>query len=87
MAAPLENPAEHFGVAIDRLTGQVRRVFNPDHDWEFAFHPVDDAVEYLRLERKEDWGVPTQPNGMTLEMVFNIQNTIERSRNYRLGDE
>lgn len=83
----LADPAEHFGVAIDRLTGKVRRVFNPDHEWEFAFHHVDEAIEYLRFERKEDWGVPLEPNGMTLEMVFNIQRTIEAGRNYRLGDE
>lgn len=83
----MDAPAEHFGVAIDRLTGKVRRVFNPDHEWEFAHHHVDDAVEYLRLERKDDWGVPISPNSMTLEMVWNIQQTIETGRNFLPGDE
>lgn len=82
----LDDPAQHFGVVIDRLTGQVRRVFNPDYEWEFAGHHVDDEIEYLRFERKADWGVPLTPNGMTLEMVFNIQSTIERGQNYRPGD-
>jgi hypothetical protein len=82
-----DEPAEHFGIAIDRITGQVRRVFNPDHEWEFAHHHVDHDIEYMRLERKEDWGVPLEPNGMTLEMVRSIQVTIEARRNYRPGDE
>jgi hypothetical protein len=79
-----DEPAEHFGVAIDRLTGKVRRIFNPDHEWEFAFHHVDDEYEYIRMERKEDWGVPLKPNSMTLDMAYNIQKTIDRGSN--LGD-
>lgn len=80
-------PAEHFGVAIDRLTGKVRRIFNPDSEWEFACHYVDNDIEYLRRERKQDWGVPLQPNGMTLAMAWRIQNAIESGRNYIPGDE
>ncbi len=80
-------PAEHFGVAVDRLTGKVRRIFNPDYDWEFAGHHVDPEIEYFRVERKSDWGVPLTPNGMTLEMVSYIQETIERGRNYLPGDK
>lgn len=80
-------PAEHFGVAIDRLTGKVRRVFNPDYEIEFAFHHVDHEVEYLRLERKSDWGVPLTPNSMTLEMVWSIQHAIETGRNFLPGDQ
>lgn len=82
-----DEPAQHFGVAIDRLTGKVRRIFNPDHEWEFACHHVDEEVEYLRLERKEDWGVPLTPNGMTLQMCWNIHHAIEERQNYRVGDE
>jgi hypothetical protein len=82
----LDNPAEHFGVVIDRLTGKVRRVLNPDFEQQFVHHHVDNESEYLRLERKEDWGVPLEPNGMTLEMVWNIQHAIEERRNYRPGD-
>jgi hypothetical protein len=82
-----EQPAEHFGVAIDRLTGKVRRIFNPDHEWEFASHNVDLDVEYMRLERKSDWGVPLEPDSMTLDMIWNIQTAIERGRNYMPGDE
>jgi hypothetical protein len=79
--------AEHFGVHIDRLTGKVRQVFNPNFEWEFAYHYVDSEIEYLRLERKEDWGVPLEPNGMTFEMCWNIQHAIEEGRNYLPGDE
>lgn len=82
-----DNPAEHFGVVIDRFTGKVRRVFNPDHEWEFSCHHVDADIEYLRFERKEDWGVPLHPNSMTLEMVWGIQRAIEGRRNYLPGDE
>lgn len=82
-----EDVAQHFAIAIDRLTGKVRRVFNPDSEWELARHPVDEAVEYLRIERKEDWNVPLSRNSMTLEMVWNIQRTIETGRNYLPGDE
>lgn len=87
MAASTDTPAEHFGVAIDRITGKVRRVFNPDYEWEFVGHYVDSDIEYLRLERKEDWGVPLKPNSMTLKMVWDIQHTIEAGQNYRPGDE
>lgn len=83
----IDAPAQHFGVVLDRLTGKVRRVFNPDHEWEFAGHHIDREIEYLRLERKEDWGVPLTPNGLTMEMVWNIQTTFETGQNYRPGDE
>lgn len=73
--------AEHFGVAIDRLTGKVRRIFNPDFEWEFVGHRVDKEVEEFVLERKEDWGVPLEPNGMTLDMVAYIKETFEARRN------
>lgn len=76
-----DQPAEHFGVAIDRLTGKVRRIFNPDHEWEFAFHHVDEEREYLRLERKEDWGVPLKPNAMTMAKAYEIQHAIDRGSN------
>jgi len=41
----------------------------------------------MRLERKSDWGVPLEPDSMTLDMVWNIQTAIERGRNYLPGDE
>ena len=45
-------------------------MFNPDHEWEFAGHHVDREIEYLRLERKEDWGVPLTPNGKMLKRAI-----------------
>lgn len=83
----MDAPAQHFGIVIDRLTGKVRRVFNPDHEWQFSGHFIDAEIEYIRLERKEDWNVPLEPNSMTLEMVWNIQQTIENGQNFRPGDE
>ena len=81
------DPSEYFGVAIDRLTGKVLRIFNPDFEWEFAGHHVNHEREYLRLFRKADWGVPLEPNSMTLEMAWNIQHAIDEGRNYLPGDK
>lgn len=79
--------AVYFGVHRCRRTGKVRQIFNPDEDWEFDFHHVDLEIEYLQFHRKEDWGVPQVPNGMTWAMCAHIQATIDSGRNYRLTDE
>jgi hypothetical protein len=80
-------PAEFFGVILCRFTGVARRVFNPDQDWEFAHHHIDSEVEYLHYERKEDWGVPLEPNAMTLAHVARIQDHFDNRRNWRPGDD
>lgn len=80
-----EPPAEYFGVAIDKFTNRVKRIFNPTWDWEFAFHHVDPVTEHFRMERKDDWGIPKTPDSMTLEMVHHIETTIGQiyaNRNY-----
>lgn len=88
--SPVHPPAEYFGVAIDKRTLRVKRIFNPNEDWEFSCHHVDRDTEYFRMERKDDWGVPKVPDGMTLEMVWNIETTLTRiyqSRNTPEGAE
>lgn len=79
--------AEFFCLIIDKQTGKLRRIFNPDEDWHIAGHHVDEETEYMRLERKDDWGVPRVPDGMTLAMVWDIQQIVDSGRNIRPGEE
>ena len=86
MGKAMMAPAEHFGVVLDRLTGKVRRVFNPTAEWEFVVLRVDGSVEYLRVERKAHWGVPPGPDAMTLAMAARIVTEIERGSNFPPSD-
>lgn len=79
-------PAVYFGAIFDKRTGKLRRIFNPNHDVEFAAHHVDDEIEWLQLHRKEDWGVPLEPDSMTLEMVWRIHHELERRSNRAPGE-
>lgn len=63
--------ANDFGVVIDRSTGAVKRIFNPDHDYEFAGHHVGTDEFMLRIPKK-DFGVSREPNRMTLDQVHRI---------------
>jgi hypothetical protein len=63
--------AKDFGVVIDRVTGAVRRVFNPDFDFQFAGHHVGPDEFMLRVP-KADFGVGLEPNAMTLDQVHRI---------------
>lgn len=78
--------AAYFGVIWDKGTGKIRRIFNPNHDIEFAAHHIDEVGEWLQLLRKDEWGVPLDPDAMTLEMVWNIQTELERRTNRPPGE-
>lgn len=69
--------AKHFGVVIDRATGQVRRVFNPDFEFEFGGHHLD-ADEYMLRVEKEYFGVSAKPNSMTLDQFERIKLVFEK---------
>ena len=58
-----------FGVVVDRASGAVVRIMNPDHDWELDGHFVGPDEVMVRLPKSE-WGV--EANKMTLEQVHSV---------------
>jgi hypothetical protein len=78
--------AKYFGVVLDLKTGKVRRIFNPNHDWEFIFHHVDERIERMHLELKDAWGISRRPDAMTWAQCAQIQRFFDEGRNYRPGD-
>lgn len=71
--------AQYFGVVVNRITGKVKGVFNPDYDWQLAFHKFDVDVEELQIFSKRDFGVSLEKNSMTPANVAEIVSKIEGS--------
>lgn len=65
-------PARLFGVVIDRSSGSVRRIINPDFDVELDLHQVYEGERMLRL-RKDACGISRKPDSMTLADVRRIE--------------
>jgi hypothetical protein len=67
--------AVSFGVVIHRPSGEVRRVFNPDFEWELDGHHIGPDEFMLRL-KKADYGVAGMRNAMTLAHVHEIAKKL-----------
>ena len=63
--------AVHFGVVIDLRTNKAVRIFNPDFEWEFAFHHVA-PHEQMVLRKKSRHHVSRKRNAMALSTVAQI---------------
>ena len=62
-------PAVSFGVVIERASGAVVRIMNPDYEWELDRHFVGSGEFMLRVPKNE-WGVGV--NDMTLDQVYRV---------------
>jgi hypothetical protein len=63
--------AVSFGVVIDRKSGAVNRIMNPDFEIQLDLHPMS-ADEYMIRIAKAKYGVDPSPYGMTLAHVYKI---------------
>jgi hypothetical protein len=67
--------AVSFGLVFHRLTGRVVRVINPDYEFELDLHHLEPYEFMLRLG-KADWGIPLEPNSMTLDHVHRVVGAL-----------
>jgi hypothetical protein len=60
---------------IDRATGAVARVINPDFEHELDGHHVGPHQFMIRASKAE-WGIDSAPNSMTLGQLNHIVSVL-----------
>lgn len=68
---------ETFGVVIDRTTGAVKRIINPDYLQQLDEHRLGAGEFMLRLSKPE-FGVASGVDAMTPADVHRIVQTMSR---------